>query len=209
MAIYKVDYLGKPGLQPQDPAGFGRLLSEKQVLPSNKQKVKLASTDDYLRWNGKLAQHLDAPQTDRARMGRPDRRAVYHLPLVEGVVKTNTLPQFKELLRNTSTARGVNGIEQLTNQLMLKTGYTTERIMRSYRNLPEQIEGFPLSLRTWPDQPQIHEVLLQKAEKGRARVDRSYVFAIHGDALRELQNDLWRNIQSTDAYRRGLDSLID
>ncbi|HRK56668.1 MAG TPA: hypothetical protein PLQ67_03990 [Burkholderiaceae bacterium] len=204
MAIKRIDYVGQPGLKAQDAAGFGRLL-ESGRTGSDRRSLRVAGAADTLKWAGPGGPL--APATERARSARPERSAAYHQPLLDDVVQVETLPRLMDALRHTRNDRGVDGIEQLSDRLMLKTGRTTEWILRNTGRLQEPIEGFPLSFRTWPQQPQIHEVLVRKAIGRGAEV--SQVFAIEQGALRALQNDLWRNIQHTDVYKEGFRSLID
>lgn len=205
MAIKRIDYVGQPGFKAQDAAGFGRLLESGRVGARNPSSSRVAGAADALKWAGPGGS--PAPDTERARSVRPERNALYHRPLLDHVVEVETLPRLMDTLRHTRNGRGADGVEQLSERLMLKTGRTTEWILRNTGRLQEPIEGFPLSFRTWPQQPQIHEVLVRKAIGRGTEV--SQVFAIEQGALRVLQNDLWRNIQHTDVYKDGFRSLID
>lgn len=162
----------------------------------------------------KYAQAIASPVLPRARLERNDARvdrAPYALggyrPLLHDTVQLNGLEKLHEVLRNTKNKQNQDAHYQLTAQLMHKTGWSAERLLRTREPVPTQIEGFPLSRQTLLGEG-THLLIVNKATYGE---DVAHAVPISSEALSALQNDLWQSIRnrSAAAYRDELRSLPD
>lgn len=152
-----------------------------------------------------LAQALP-PTQHRARVERPQRASLGgYAALTHETVALSGLEKLKQLLQTTTNAQGQDGLYQLRADLMQRSGWSAERLLRT-PSLPAQVEGLPLAREALRGQADTHLVLVKKALHGE---NIPHAFPIKTDALIELQNFLWHDVRSSENYREGLRHLPD